>query len=58
VEMKSEKDLTAEWLASQIRKWEAPEIRQNYSNQIRRIAPQDAAVKLVDLALELLRVKP
>lgn len=57
VEMKTEKELTAEWLVSQIRKWQAPEIRKNYSDQIRRIAPQDAAVRLADLAGDLLKEK-
>jgi UDP-N-acetylglucosamine--N-acetylmuramyl-(pentapeptide) pyrophosphoryl-undecaprenol N-acetylglucosamine transferase len=52
--MQTEKELTPEWLCAKFREFGSPQVREKYSEKMSRIAPQDAAAKLVDLASELL----
>lgn len=49
-----ERELRAEALTGKIREFFAPEIRFKISEQLNPLAPEDAAVKLVDIACELL----
>jgi UDP-N-acetylglucosamine--N-acetylmuramyl-(pentapeptide) pyrophosphoryl-undecaprenol N-acetylglucosamine transferase len=52
--LRTEKELTPEWLSGKIREMMSPEIRMRYADGLTQIAPQDAAVKLTETASELL----
>lgn len=54
LQIQREETLRPEQLAEQFRKMMNPEVRRQYSEKIRTMAPEDAAEKLVELSCELL----
>ena len=52
--VKSEKELTPQWLKNKMTELSSTEIRKGYSESLSRLAPQEAALKLTEIAGELL----